>query len=139
LHNASSVDQLFPRRYNSLRLPGFDHSSDTSIFFVTLDTQPWRPVFADFTLAKAVLKSLLNPITQRRLRTLVYSLMPDHFHLLLRALNNKDLSDSLGSLKGLTTSQYWKRGREILQNGEVERHSPIAVPDRGDKREVLDA
>lgn len=74
-----------PRRYNSLRLLGFDYSSPTASYFTTLSTDSSRPVFGDINLAKSVLAALLN---QNHLRVSAYSLLPDHFHLLVSVLRN---------------------------------------------------
>src|SRR5262245_57876879 len=71
-----------PRRYNSMRLPGFDYGSPWATYSLTIKTDASRPVFADIKLAKRVLAVLLNDETQARMRLFVYSLLPDHLHLI---------------------------------------------------------
>src|SRR6266496_326206 len=78
----SSSDFPYPRRYNSLRLLGFDYASTSALYFVTVDTDSSRPVFGDIKLAKAILGALLNSQTQARIRMQAYTLLPDHLHLL---------------------------------------------------------
>jgi hypothetical protein len=78
----SSPDFPYPRRYNSLRLLGFDYGSTSALYFVTVDTDSSRPVFGDIKLAKAILTALLHSQTQARIRMQAYTLMPDHLHLL---------------------------------------------------------
>jgi hypothetical protein len=45
----------------------------------------------------------------------------------------------MGSLKGFTTSQYWKRSREILGTREVATLGAIPDADRGDREKLLAA
>ena len=136
---ASPIDVIPQRRYNSLRLSGFDYASAKPIYFITMDTEPWRPLFADFTLAKHTLSSLLNPITQQRMPTLAYTLMPDHLHLLVRGVEGESLSSAIGKLKGFTTSIYWKRSREVLRSPERRSEEKSGFARDEDKRPLLAA
>jgi REP element-mobilizing transposase RayT len=107
----------FPRRYNSLRLPGFDYSSPSAIYSVTLKTDASRPVFADIKLAKSILAILLNDKTLSRIRLFAYALLPDHLHLVASVkASGKTLSDVLGAFESLTTQVYWKRSHEIVES-----------------------
>jgi len=45
----------YPRRYNTLRLLGYDYNSIYDLCAITIVVSPRRPVFADMKLAKAVL------------------------------------------------------------------------------------
>ncbi len=58
----------FPRRYNSLRLLGYDYRSAHKLCAITLVTDLRRPLFADMILAKNVLGSLLSDETLDCLR-----------------------------------------------------------------------
>ncbi len=49
-----------PRRYNTLRLPGYGYNSVFKLCAVTMVTDLRRPLFADLKLAKSVLVSLLS-------------------------------------------------------------------------------
>src|SRR5262245_38283271 len=117
----TAPDFPLPRRYNSLRLPGFDYSNTSSLFFISINTNNSRPVFADFKLAKATLSALLDDHTLSRIRVHAYTLLPDHFHLLAGVKDSaKPLSDSLGYFKSYTTSRFWKRSREVLAGAGLE-------------------
>lgn len=116
----SSPDFPYPRRYNSLCLLGFDYGSTSALYFVTVDTDSSRPVFGDIKLAKAILAALLHPQTQTRIRVQAYTLLPDHLHLLAGVREaGKSLSVALGAFKSFTTQLYWKRSREIVEEGQV--------------------
>lgn len=114
-------DFPLPRRYNSLRLSGFDYSSTKSLFFISINTDSSRPVFGDFNLAKTTLAALHDDHTLARIRVHAYTLLPDHFHLLAGVRDSsKRLSDSLGYFKSYTTSRFWKRGRAVLGGEKLE-------------------
>ena len=115
-----SPDFPYPRRYNSLRLLGFDYGSTSALYFLTVDTDSSRPVFGDLELAKGILGALLHSQTEARIRLLAYTLMPDHLHLLAGVkAAGKTLSNALGAFKSFTTQLYWKRSREIVEERQV--------------------
>ena len=102
-------DFPLPRRYNSLRLQGFDYSNTASLFFISINTDRSRSVFGDFKLAKLILAALLDDHTLARIRVHAYTLLPDHFHLLAGVRDpTQRLSGSLGYFKSYTTSRFWK-------------------------------
>src|SRR5258707_11558935 len=102
-----TTDFPFARRYNSLRLLGFDYSSASALYSITLKTDASRPVFADINLAKRVLTVLLDDRTLARLRLCAYTLLPDHMHLLAGVnQSGKDLSSVLGAFESFTTQVY---------------------------------
>ncbi len=72
----------FPRRYNSLRLLGYDYHSVYQLCAISLVTELRRPLFADMILAKAVLASLLSDENLGCMRVRAFTLMPDHLHFL---------------------------------------------------------
>jgi hypothetical protein len=74
----------FPRRYNSLRLLGYDYQSVYQLCAITLVIELRRPLFADMILAKAVLASLLSDETLDCMRVRAFTLMPD-LSIFLRA------------------------------------------------------
>jgi REP element-mobilizing transposase RayT len=110
----------FPRRYNSLRLLGYNYRSVYQLCAITLVTELRRPFFADMTLAKAVLASLLSDKTLDCMRVRAFTLMPDHLHF-LAAVRQQELylPDLIGRFKSYTTQQYWKRSREVVDCGKV--------------------
>ncbi len=116
----TTSDFPFPRRYNSLRLLGFDYSSTSALYSVTLKTDSSRPVFGDITLAKKVLTVLLDHRTLARIRLCAYALLPDHLHLLAGVKESgKTLSSLLGAFESLTTQVYWKRSHEITNTRSI--------------------
>src|SRR2546428_6236078 len=108
------------RRYNSLRLLGYDYHSVYQLCAISLVTDLRRPLFADMILSKAVLGSLLSDETLDCLRVRAFSLMPDHLHFLAGVRQPElDLPNLIGRLKSYTTQQYWKRSREAVDSGTV--------------------
>ena len=136
----TSSDFPYPRRYNSLRLLGFDYGNIDSLYFLTIDTDSSRPVFGDVIMAKAVLKSLLSDQTQANIRVQAFTLMPDHFHLLAGVKEaGKNLSNALGAFKSYTTQLYWKRSREILEQKRVALPATSIQKDAGNDATLLAA
>lgn len=108
------------RRYNSLRLPGYDYNSTWRLCAISLVTDLRRPLFADVNLAKSVLRCLLSNQTLDYLRLRAFTLMPDHLHLLAGVRDpEKKLPGLIGLVKSYTTQQYWKRSREVIQSDRV--------------------
>ena len=108
------------RRYNTLRLLGYDYNSSSELCAVTLITDLRRPLFADVELAKSVLRCLLSDQTLHDLRLCAFTLMPDHLHLLAGVRNaEKKVQNLIGFFKSYTTQQYWKRCCEIAQTRQV--------------------
>jgi REP element-mobilizing transposase RayT len=113
-------DFPYPRRYNTLRLLGYDYNSLWQLCAISLVTDLRRPLFADVHLAKSVLKSLLSDQTLEKMRVRAFTLMPDHFHLLAGVRDpEKELPDLVGFFKSYTTQLYWKRSHEVIEKGEV--------------------
>ncbi len=123
-----------PRRYNSLRLLGFDYSSTTALYFMTICTDSSRPVFGDIKLAKSILAALLSDRTSSRIRLCAYTLMPDHLHLVAGVREKgKSIITLIGAFKSLTTQIYWKRSREIVEEQKISLPS-VAIEKSGDRR-----
>ena len=109
-----------PRRYNSLRLLGYDYHSVYQLCAITLVTELRRPLFADIVLAKAVLASLLSDQTLACMRVRAFTLMPDHLHFLAGVRQPEFyLPILIGRFKSYTTQEYWKRSREVVDSGQV--------------------
>lgn len=110
----------FPRRYNSLRLLGYDYHSVYQLCAVTLVTELRTPFFGDMILAKTVLGSLLSDETLDCMRLRAFTLMPDHLHFLAGVRQPElYLPNLIGRFKSYTTQQYWKRSREVVDSGKV--------------------
>ncbi|HVI72480.1 MAG TPA: transposase, partial [Pyrinomonadaceae bacterium] len=118
-----------PRRYNTLRLLGYDYNSPWQLCAISLVTDLRRPLFADVMLAKSVLKVMLSHQTLKYMRLRAYTLMPNHLHLLAGVRDpEKKLPNLIGMFKSYTTQQYWKRSREILAAGQVTFPSTCVRP-----------
>ncbi len=105
-----------PRRYNTLRLLGYDYSSIFKLCAITMVTDLRRLLFADIKLAKSVLVSLLSDQTLAHMRVRAFCLMPDHLHLLAGVRQPEfNLPILLGRFESYTTQLYWKRSREIVE------------------------
>lgn len=110
----------FPRRYNSLRLLGYNYHSVNQLCAVTLVTDLRRPLFADMILAKAVLSSLLSDEGLTNMRLRAFTLMPDHLHFLAGVRQPElNLPILIGRFKSFATQQYWKRSSEVVESGKV--------------------
>jgi len=108
------------RRYNTLRLLGYDYNSIWQLCAISLVTDLRRPLFADVKMAKSVLSCLLSDQTLEHMRLRAFTLMPDHLHLLARVREpEKKLPNLIGCFKSYTTQEYWKRSREITLNRQV--------------------
>ena len=108
------------RRYNTLRLLGYDYNSTWQLCAISFVTDLRRPLFADVDMAKRVLKCLVSNETLEHMRVRAFTLMRDHLHFLagVRA-PEKYLPSLIGFFKSYTTQQYWKRSREIINSRQV--------------------
>ena len=109
----------FPRRYNSLRLLGYDYNSSWQLCAISLVTELRRPLFADVNMAKSVLRCLLNIQTLEHMRLSAFTLMSNHLHFIAGVRSSEKTLPNLIGFKSYTTQQYWKRGREITETGKV--------------------
>ena len=113
-------DLPLPRRYNTMRLLGYDYKSIFKLCAISIATELRRPLFADIKLAKNVLASLLSEQTLALMRVRAFTLMPDHLHLIAGVRQPEvDLPRLLGRFESYTTQLYWKRSREIVEKNEV--------------------
>src|SRR5262245_48446947 len=118
----------YPCRFNTLRLLGYDYNSTDQLCAMTLVTDLRRAVFADVSLAKSVLASLLSDETLADLYVRAFTLMPDHLHLLAGVRKpGLSLLKLIGRFKCFTTHLYWKRSYEIVSSGCVELPSRCVV------------
>ena len=133
------LEQLpFPRRYNTLRLLGYDYSSIDRLCAITLVTDLRRPIFADVSIAKSVLASLLSNETLADLRVKAFTLMPNHLHFLAGVRQpDLNLSDLIGRFKSFTTHLYWNRSRQIVMSGVVELPSQCVSRSNGEEARSL--
>lgn len=110
----------YPRRYNTLRLLGYEYNSPYQLCAVSLVTDIRRPLFADVRMAKSTLACLLSDEMLAQMRLRAFTLMPDHLHFLAGVRRPEEyLPALLGNFKSYTTQQYWKRSGEIVASREV--------------------
>jgi REP element-mobilizing transposase RayT len=126
------------RRYNTLRLLGYNYNSIYQLCAITLVVSSRRPLFAEMLLAKAVLTCLLSDETLAHVRVRAFTLMPDHLHLLAGVRDPKrNLPRLIGDFKSYTTQLYWKRGREIADTQYVILPSANAIKSRKEEPRSL--
>ena len=128
----------YPCRYNSLRLLGYDYTSNLRLCAITLVTELRRPVFADMKLAKRVLACLLSDETLRQLHVRAFTLMPDHLHLLAGVRQPEfDLRNVIGQFKSFSTQLYWKRAHEIVSVEDLSLPSSLVTKSNIDESKPL--
>ena len=134
-------DFPFSRRYNSLRLLGYGYNSTWQLCAISLVTELRRPLFADVTMAKSVLRCLLSNQTLEHMRLRAFTLMPNHLHFIAGVRESKKwLPELIGMFKGYTTQQYWNRSREIIETGQVSLPSTcISKSDRKEDRPLIES
>ena len=130
-----------PRRYNTLRLLGYDYNSTWQLCAISLVTDLRRPLFADVVLAKSVLSCLLSDQTLEQMRVRAFTLMPDHLHFLAAVRDaKKKLPNLIGLFKSYTTQEYWKRSRAIVESGLVVKPSTcVTKSTREETRPLISA
>ena len=134
-------DFPYPRRYNTLRLLGYEYNSPYQLCAISLVTDLRRPLFADMKLAKSALACLLSEETLQHMRVRVFTLMPNHLHFLAGVKeSDKNLPGLIGNFKSYTTQEYWKRSREIVDSNEVSLPSrEVTKSDLKQSRSLIDA
>ena len=100
------------------------YASDESKFFFTLCARGNRKPFENPALANAIIESLIWRKKKHNWTLFCYCLMPDHLHLIIRALERrleicnagvrgrieKSLLEEIAEFKSYTTRIWWKHG-----------------------------
>lgn len=84
--------------YSDLRKGRFSEANRA--YFITTVIAGRRPVFADFQAARLLIGEARRLHDAKRLRSLAWVLMPDHFHWLFQLAEDVDLGRTIGTLKG---------------------------------------
>lgn len=84
------------------------------IYVITMVTRDRRPVFADFSAARAVVRVMMGHKERAFAHTLCFVVMPDHIHWLIQLGKKKDLSVTVQSCKSMISR---KIGRSVFQRG----------------------
>jgi len=87
----------------SLRLKGFDYSSPSQAYFLTICAREGISPFLDKDLAEHIVKTLLFYSNRKRIRLYGYCVMPDHLHLVLSPAHGLSVSQVVSNLKTYTT------------------------------------
>jgi len=72
-------------------------------YFVTTVTHGRHPWFAEFSLARCVVKHMQQLHDDESLFSIAWGIMPDHLHWLFQLGNHHDLSRLIGQFKGRTS------------------------------------
>ena len=102
-------------RYAGRRLRGGRISEPGRIYLITTVTLGRKPLFADFQLARRVIRALRSQPNDAL--TLAFVLMPDHLHWLVQ-LESGDLPTVVGRLKAESARSV---GKPIWQRGFHDR------------------
>ncbi len=106
-----TMNQQMP---HSHRLRLGRHSQAGQVYMVTVVTIGRRPWFEDFWAARVLVGHLKKEHALHRASTLAYVLMPDHLHWLMQLGEDVPLSQTVRSVKSLTTHRLghpvWQRG-----------------------------
>jgi REP element-mobilizing transposase RayT len=90
------------------------YSEPGRIYLVTIVCRDRRPVFKDFSAARAVIQVLINHDRLEFAQTLSFVVMPDHLHWLMQLGDDKNLGDTIQALKSITSKRL---GGRIFQKG----------------------
>ena len=84
------------------------------VYAITIVTCARKPVFADFTAARAVIQVMRGHERLGYGGTLCFVVMPDHLHWLMELGADRNLGQTVQALKSLTSRRI---GRPIFQKG----------------------
>ncbi len=84
------------------------------IYLVTTVTKGLRPVFADFTVARELIRALRAERLRRRADTLAFVVMPGHLHWLLQLQDGADLLTVVRAIKVVSAKRL---GGALWQHG----------------------
>lgn len=124
-------ESKLPKRKNSLRLKGFDYSSEGS-YFITIATKDGKRYFAEEKLRQIVEKQIKALENRFYLKIDAFVVMPDHVHLIISFYEDTGVSLSrvVQALKSLVAKDarenlrlednIWQRGfyDHIIRNGK---------------------
>lgn len=85
-------------------------------YFVTTHTKFFRKTFADHYLATVVREEIVKIGQDKMAEVVAYSLLPNHFHLLVETINNIAITKGLQLIKGRSARQINKlrKSRETV-------------------------
>ena len=95
----------------SHRLKDFDYSQPYYTYHVIIGTRDKRPVLVDSSLNDDIVDAIKKSREIYAYCVIVYSVMPDHLHLLVQAKDKcTSLPSFIGALKSFTTKVYRRHG-----------------------------
>ena len=95
---------------------GYKIRNQEGLYFVTFTVVQWIDIFTRPVFAEIVVDSLNYCIREKGLLVHAWVLMPNHFHGILSAAENKNLSDIIRDFKKFTAGKILKE----LENSEIE-------------------
>jgi len=90
------------------------YSQPGNVYLITTATVGRQPIFAELTAARKRVLTLRNNDLLGHTATLAFVVMPDHLHWLFQLGPERSLSNTVGSVKGITAHRV---GRSIWQAG----------------------
>ncbi len=93
------------RRPNSLRLQGFDYSSEAT-YYLTISTKDKLPIFDNPQKRAIVLNNAYECSKAQSAYILAVAVMTDHIHVLIYNPGKKPISDYVRDFKSITYHQF---------------------------------
>jgi REP element-mobilizing transposase RayT len=115
--------------FKPLHLP--DH-----LYFVTGSLVAWRPLFANHQYAHIILNSLDWHRQHNHFALYAYVVMPTHFHVLLKPLDNQTISSNLQSLASFTAHSILKQIRKDNLSDDIAVFAMQRSPDKTERHQI---
>ena len=93
------------------------YSEEGRIYLLTTATWQRKPLFLNFALGRIVVQAMRFQENEKRIESLAFVLMPDHFHWLVALQHEATLPEVMKSVKSYSSRRI---GNILRQGGEVE-------------------
>ena len=103
--------------FSSNRLRAGRWSAEGQVYLVTTVTKHRRPIFADCSAARTLIRVMRDDAARGSHKTMAFVVMPDHLHWLLE-LRQEPLSRLVGRVKSISAKRI---GGSIWQDGFHDR------------------
>ncbi len=95
------------------------HPVEARTYFVTANTKGRAPLFRDENVVRIFLKAIFHYRNEGKFRVHCFTVMPDHFHLIISPSNDTTLERAIQLIRGGFSHRYGKEvsRREVWQRG----------------------